>query len=136
LERKRTTPPRRPSWPVGVLTLILIPMLGFCGCRQSAPSDPTEGRKVLLTVLEAWKGGEKPAALAQRTPPIHVTDGDWMSGLRLQSFQADGGRLVGSDVSYDVVLELKTARGKVVKKNAIYAVTTRPPVLVLTQDSL
>jgi hypothetical protein len=88
-------------------------------------------------MLEAWKGGETPAALARRTPPIHVSDGDWMTGLRLQGYQADdGGKLVGSDVNFNVVLELKTAKGKVVKKDAVYAVTTHPQLLVLRQDSL
>ena len=46
------------------------------------------------------------------------------------------GRLVGSDVNYEVVLELKTPRGQVVKKNAVYAVTTRPLLMVMRQDSL
>jgi hypothetical protein len=134
LNRKRTTPLRQPLWLAGVLILVL----GCGGCGPSAsPSDPAEGRKALQTVLDAWKGGEKPDALAQRTPPIHVTDGDWMSGLRLQSYKADDdGKLVGSDVNYNVVLELKTAKGKVVKKNAVYAVTTHPQLLVLRQDSL
>lgn len=112
--------------------------LACAGCGASAPpSDPAEGRKTLQTVLDAWKGGEKPDALAQRTPPIHVTDGDWMSGLRLQSYEAnDEGKLVGTDVNYNVVLELKTAKGKTVKRNAVYAVTTRPQLLVQRQDSL
>jgi hypothetical protein len=113
-------------------------VLGCGGCGQSAsPSDQVEGRKALQAVLDAWKAGEKPDALARRTPPIHVSDGDWMSGLRLQSYKADDdGKLVGSDVNYNVVLELKTAKGKVVKKNAVYAVTTHPQLLVLRQDSL
>jgi len=134
LNRKPVSLPRRPWWLAGALVLALA-----CdGCGPSAPaSDPAEGRKTLQAVLDAWKGGEKPDALAQRTPPIHVTDGDWMSGLRLQSYQADDeGKLVGTDVNYNVVLELKTAKGKTVKRNAVYAVTTRPQVLVQRQDSL
>jgi hypothetical protein len=134
LNRKWTTPPRRPSW----LASVLIMVLGCGGCGQSAsPSDRIEGRKALRAVLDAWKGGEKPDALARRTPPIHVSDGDWMSGIRLQGYEADdGGKLVGSDVNFNVVLELKTAKGKVVKKDAVYAVTTHPQLLVLRQDSL
>jgi len=117
---------------------VLITVLGFAGCGLSAsPSDPDEGRKALQTALDAWKEGSKPDALTQRTPPIHVTDGDWMSGLRLQSYKADDdGKLVGSDVNYKVVLELKTAAGKVVKRDAVYAVTTHPQRLVLRQDTL
>jgi hypothetical protein len=60
-----------------------------------------------------------------------------MSGIRLQRYVADdGGKLVGSDVNFNVLLVLKTAKGKVVKKAAVYAVTTHPQLLVLRQDSL
>lgn len=126
--------PRRPWWLAGALLLAF----GAAGCGPSAPaSDPGEGRKTLQAVLDAWKGGEKPEALAQRIPPIHVTDGDWMSGLRLQSYKAnDEGNLVGTDVNYKVVLELKTAKGKTVTRDAVYTVTTRPQLLVQRQDSL
>ncbi|MDR3634835.1 MAG: hypothetical protein P4L84_13605 [Isosphaeraceae bacterium] len=131
---KYPSPPYRSWWPAVALILALG---SGCGGPSAPPSDAAEGRKTLQTVLDAWKGGEPPRALAQRTPPIHVTDGDWMSGLRLQSYEAnDEGKLVGTDVNYNVVLELKTAKGKVVKKNAVYAVTTRPQLLVLRQDSL
>jgi hypothetical protein len=131
---KKITLSRRP----GRLPSVLILVLAFGGCGPSAtPSDPTEGRKALQIVLDAWKGGEKPAALAQQTPSIHVTDGDWMSGLCLQSYNAEGdGKLVGTDVNYNVVLVLKTAKGKVVTRNAVYAVTTHPQLMVLRQDSL
>jgi hypothetical protein len=134
MNRRWTTQPRRSSW----LGSVLIMVLGCGGCGQSAsPSDQIEGRKALQAVLDAWKRGEKPAALARQAPPIHVSDGDWMSGLRLQGYQADdGGKLVGSDVNFNVVLKLKTAKGKVVKKAAVYAVTTYPQLLVLRQDSL
>jgi hypothetical protein len=134
MNREWTTPPRRPSR----LASVLIMVLGCGGCGQSAsPSDQIVGRKALQAVLDAWKGGEKPDALARWTPPIHVSDGDWMSGIRLQGYEADdGGKLVGSDVNFNVVLELKTAKGKVVKKDAVYAVTTHPQLLVLRQDSL
>jgi hypothetical protein len=118
------------------MLLISTLILGAGGCNPAArPSDPGEGRKALEATLEAWKGGEKHGALASRTPSIHVSDGDWKSGLRLKSYQAiDEGRLVGSDLSYSVSLELKNARGKVVKKSAVYAVTTHPQLLVLRQD--
>lgn len=110
--------------------------LGGAGCGSSGtPADPDDGRKALLAALDAWKGGEKPDALAHRTPSIHVADGDWSSGLLLQDYKPDDeGRHVGSDLSYQVVLELKNAKGKVVKKTAVYAVSTQPQLLVLRQD--
>jgi hypothetical protein len=121
-------------WLAGLISTVL----GCGGCGLSAsPSDPTEGRIALNTALDAWKRGEKPTTLSQRIPPIHVADVDWISGLRLRSYKAvDDGKLIGSDVNYKVVLELKLANGKVVKRDAVYAVTTRPQLLVLRQDSL
>jgi len=86
-------------------------------------------------MLDAWKGGQKPDILAQQTPAIHAFDGDWKSGHVLQNYRADDeGTLVGSDLSYSVDLELKTPRGKVTKKTAVYAVTTHPQLMVLRQN--
>lgn len=124
-------PGTRSSWSAGLLALAI----GCVGCGQSGTSDPAEGRRALLAALDAWKGGETPGALAKRDPSIHVSDGDWASGLRLQGYRADDeGKLVGSDVNYSVALELKNAKGKVTKKTAVYAVTTHPQVLVHRQD--
>jgi hypothetical protein len=131
LNGTRTFSPRRSFRLAGVLILF-----GAVGCGTSAtPADSTDGRKALQAALDAWKGGEKPDALAQRTPSIHVADGDWNSGLTLRSYEAGSeGKLVGSDLNYTVVLELKDAKGKVSKKNAVYAVSTHPKLLVLRQD--
>jgi hypothetical protein len=106
------------------------------GCSPSArPSDPEEGRKALQAMLEAWKGGAKPDAFALQNPSIHASDGDWRSGLVLQSYRADvEGKLVGSDLNYAVELELKNTNGRVTRKNAVYAVTTHPMLLVLRTD--
>jgi hypothetical protein len=111
--------------------------LGAWGCAPSAatPSDPEDGRKALQTALDAWKEGATPDALAKRSPSIHVADGDWNSGMHLDGYKADErGVLVGSDLNYKVVLELKDAKGKGVTKNAVYAVSTHPQLLVLRQD--
>jgi hypothetical protein len=140
MSAKQITTPRQDAWleclPVLVLILILALVLGG-GCAPSArPSDPAEGREALQATLDAWKGGEKPEALANRSPSIHASDGDWKSGLRLQGYQAvDEGTLVGSDLTYPVVLELKNSRGKIVKKSVVYTVTTHPQLLVLRQDN-
>lgn len=134
MTRSEHSSPRRPVWAVGALLLALASGCG--GGPAATPSDPMEGRKALTTVLDAWKGGAQPDTLAQRQPAIRVSDGDWKSGLRLQNYQADDeGKLVGSDVNFNVLLELKTAKGNVVKKRAVYAVTTHPQLLVLRQDS-
>ncbi|HZW35099.1 MAG TPA: hypothetical protein VFF52_30535, partial [Isosphaeraceae bacterium] len=76
-----------------------------------------------------------PEDLSKRTPPIHVKDLDWTSGLRLVSYQAgETGKLVGYDMNYLVVLELKSPKGNSIKKNAVYTVTTHPEFLVARQE--
>ena len=135
MNRKRITPSRRASWRAGFPILVLILAGGGCGGQSARPSDPGEGRKALQAMLDAWKGGQKPDILAQQTPAIHAFDGDWKSGHVLQNYRADDeGTLVGSDLSYSVDLELKTPRGKVTKKTAVYAVTTHPQLMVLRQN--
>jgi hypothetical protein len=132
------TTPRQDSWLAGIPVLILFMVLALVlsGCGQSArTSDQDEGLKALQTVLEAWKSGAKPDAFAQQTPLIHASDGDWKSGLTLQGYRAgEAARLVGTDLNYAVDLELKTPRGQIVKKTAVYAVTTHPQLLVLRMD--
>ncbi len=127
-----TTSSRRSWWLAGLLLLVA----GCSGAQSATPSDANEGRVALQAVLDSWKKGDLPETLALRTPPIRVSDGDWKAGLRLQNYKADNeGKLVGTDVNFNVVLELKTNKGKVVKKSAVYAVTTHPQLMVLRQDS-
>ncbi len=140
MNAKQITAPRQDAWleclPALILIVVLVVVLGG-GCSPSArPSDPAEGRKALQATLDAWKKGEKADTLANQSPSIHASDKDWKSGLRLQGYQADDeGRLVGSDLNYSVVLELKNARGRVVKKTAVYTVTTDPQILIHRQDN-
>jgi hypothetical protein len=140
MNAKQITSPRldarlMESAPILFLILALALVLGG-GCSPSArPSDPNEGRKALQTMLDAWKGGAKPESFASQNPSIHASDGDWRSGLVLQSYRAVGeGMLVGSDLNYAVELQLKNNRGRVTKKSAVYAVTTHPMLLVLRTD--
>jgi hypothetical protein len=111
-------------------------MSGGCGAAQSAhTSDPAQAQQALHAVLDAWKAGEQPADLEKRTPPIHVKDLDWLDGFRLVSYKAgEEGRLVGYDMNYPVVLELKSPKGTSVKKNAVYTITTRPELLISRQE--
>ena len=139
MKSMQITTPRQDSWleviPMLVLLLVLALVLGG-GCAPSAAraSDPDEGRKALQVMLDAWKGGSKPDALAQQNPSIHASDGDWKSGHVLQDYRADEGKLVGSDLNYAVELELKNPKGRVTRKTAVYAVTTHPQLLVLRLD--
>jgi hypothetical protein len=118
------------------LTGCAFVLIAGCGFGENAqPADPTQSIKALQSVLDAWKAGEKPEDLEKLTPPIHVKDADWKGGFFLVSYKADQeGRLVGYDMNYPVVLELKDPRGKPVKKTAVYSITTRPSLLVARQE--
>lgn len=124
---------RRPWWLAGALML----SLGFgSGCGQSAqPADASQARQALRTVLDAWKAGGLPGDLGSRTPSIYVKDLDWNDGYRLVSYKpSDEGKLAGYDMNYAVILELKSPKGKSVKKAAVYTITTRPECLVMRQE--
>jgi hypothetical protein len=125
----------RRAWCLGLAGVALI---STCGCGASSgaqAADPDQAQTALRAALDAWKAGGKPADLESHAPSIHVKDADWNDGFRLVSYRAgDEGKLVGFDMNYPVVLELKSPKGKAVKKQAVYTVTTRPQVLVLRQE--
>jgi hypothetical protein len=119
---------------VPIATVLLI----ASGCGDGGhpvPADSAQARATLHAALEAWKAGEPPESLAGQSPPIHVKDVDWKGGLRLVGYKAEGdGKLVGYDMNYLVVLELKSPKGVPIKKHAVYTVTTRPELLVSRQE--
>lgn len=114
-----------------------LPLL-FGGCGFEPPpqqADPDQAKTTLHAVLDAWKSGAQPDSLQAQSPPIRVLDLDWKEGDQLISYEASAeGRLVGYDMNYPVVLELKKRKGGVVKKTAVYTVTTHPEVLVMRQE--
>jgi hypothetical protein len=121
----------RPWWLAG--SLIVLAGCGAGGAAEQA--DPAKAQEALRAVLDAWKSGAKLQELEKRTPPIHVKDLDWVGGFKLTSYQADAsGKLAGYDMTYPVVLELESPKGKSVKKNAVYTITTGPRLLVSRQE--
>ena len=121
----------RSGWILGALLIS-----AGCGMGGSAhPADPDQAREALIAVLDAWKAGEKPEDLGNRTPPIHVKDTDWKGGFVLVSYNAQTeGKLAGYDMNCPVSLELKSPKGKSAKKTVIYTITTRPELLVTRQE--
>jgi hypothetical protein len=121
----------RPCWIAGALVISV-----GCGMGGDAhPADLNQAQEALHTMLDAWKAGETQEDLGKRTPPIHVKDVDWNGGFVLVGYKADAdGKLVGYDMNCPVILELKSPKGKSVKKNVVYTITTRPELLVSRQE--
>lgn len=114
---------------------ILLSSIGCGGGPAPSAADPRQARTALRAALDSWKSGEKPEDLARRTPPLHIKDVDWTGGFQLVGYDAStDGKLVGYDMNYPVVLELKSPKGTVVKKTAVYTVTTSPEVVVSRQE--
>ncbi|MFO0890058.1 MAG: hypothetical protein U0790_13075 [Isosphaeraceae bacterium] len=115
---------------------LTVVLLSGCGMGQTPhPADPEQARTTLNTVLDAWKSGATPESLEAQSPPIRVLDLDWKDGHTLVSYRPGGeARLVGFDLNYPVVLELKRRKGGTVKKTAVYTITTHPEILVLRQE--
>jgi hypothetical protein len=113
--------------------LVFFAGCGYGGAAQ--PADRDQAHKALQTALDAWKAGEKPEALENLTTPIHVKDADWRGGFLLVGYRADqDGKLVGFDMNYPVVLDLKNPKGTPVKKTAVYSISTRPGLRVTRQE--
>lgn len=108
------------------------------GCSQSGfgpQADPNEAQNTMKLVLDAWKSGQNPSQFAAKSPDIVIQDSDWTLGLKLVSYKTQNDvRLAGNDVHYPVTLELKSPKGRVVKKQAVYLISTSPKKLVLRQD--
>lgn len=126
-------PPRQSSrW--SLVSILALSVLVGCG-ESGQPADAGQAQDALQTMLDAWKEGGSPTDLGKQTPPIQVKDLDWQGGFRLVSFTTGAeGKLVGYDMDYTVVLELKDPKGKAVRKTAVYTISTKPERLVVRQE--
>jgi hypothetical protein len=97
--------------------LIVVALASGCGPR----AELGRAEDVVKTSLEAWKGGEGPQQLADRS--IDIAEPDWKAGYRLLEFQMknasaqpqQGPRVV-------VVLKLQGRGGKTLSKEVAYEV--------------
>jgi hypothetical protein len=96
---------------VGV-SLVLI---AGCGGSPGAAYQPKEdfARKALDDALSTWSKGGKPDQLSSGTPPVHVADSQWTSGVALEGFEVVGTEpAVGDEPAwFKVVLKLKKPLG-------------------------
>lgn len=116
--------------------VIAVATLAGCGGNTLPPAaDPALARQSLTTALDAWKHGGKPDALKASSPPVQVIDRNWEEGSTLVSYAIQGeGMPLGQNLQLPVTLEWKDPRGKAVKKDVNYVVSTGEPVVVARQD--
>lgn len=103
-----------------------------CGGPESAPVDATKARDALRSALDSWKRGEKPDRLHTATPPVFVTDPDWMGGGVLREFKLlDDGAAMDSNLHVKVRLTVRPAGGEeFVTRDVTYVVGTAPNLSV------
>ena len=122
------------TWRLAGVLAVLVSMGSGCG-GNGPVADPRAAEDELHAALDSWKAGGSPDDLGKRSPAIHVNDLDWRDGFRLISYKPGAeGRLAGYDMNYAVTLELKSPKGKKIKKIAVYTITTRPECLVMRQE--
>jgi hypothetical protein len=95
---------------------VSLGLLDGCGGSPGAAYQPKQdsARKVLDDALSTWSKGGKPDQLISATPPVHVADSQWTSGVAL-----DGYEIVGTDPAvgdepawFKVTLKLKKPLGE------------------------
>lgn len=117
------------------LVAVLVAISSGCGSSQGPVADVDQAHAAVKQTLEAWKSG-KPADHANiGSPEIVFQDEDRQLGFRLINYKPGADvRQAGHSVYYPVELEMKSPRGRIVKKQVIYSVSTGPILLVLRQD--
>jgi hypothetical protein len=124
-------------WGVVVLVAGGVPVAGCGGGPPPARSTtPAAAFQVLTTVLEAWKAGTDPRAVAEGAAPIYVSDEDWGRGWKLADYTVpEEGEPFGASMRFHVDLHLESATGAVARKTARFVVSTDPVANVARDDS-
>lgn len=125
---------RRRLRPACSLALALAALIG-CADPLPPPAEPDGARQALTTALDTWQSGEPPDALASREPPLRILDRDWSGGSTLIGYKLKGdGHPLGPNVQQTVTLNLKTPRGKALKKTVNYVIGSGDPPVIARQD--
>jgi len=123
---------------VSLVVSVVLAVVTGCS-EQSRPAadgsyDSEQAGTALVTALDAWKKGDV-KSLTKRNPPIRFDDDDMLAGLRLSDYEIeepDAPFRPHQDVA--VILSLRDARGKGVRREARYQVGTSPTLAVLRSD--
>lgn len=117
-----------------VVPMLIVLSVTIQGIGCSEPADdvrPNVAKETLITALTAWKNGDSPPLLQEKSPAIVVQDMDWTAGAKLQDFQLQGdGKSVGANLSIEVELTLVDAAGASTQQKVWYLVGTDPALTV------
>jgi hypothetical protein len=121
-----------------MLPVVLCAVLGCARGRDrpvdTPPHDSQAARSALAAALDAWKKGDA-RSLAKRSPAVRFVDDDMATGLRLSDYEIEEpDRPIGPHEDVAVILSLRDARGKVIRREARYQVATSPGLAVLRSD--
>lgn len=111
------------------LVIVLGALLSGCGGDALSQGELDAARNAVQTALEAWKKGEKPVALKDRS--IEIFDPDWTAGVRLNDFtiqRAEGRQ--GANIRCWALLNLKNRQGKLVEKEIVYEVSGKDKLII------
>lgn len=117
-----------------LLGLATFCVLAGCGgpSAKNLIVDQSLAKQSLTTALDAWKAGEKPAALKDRMPSIIVGDPAWDAGAKLTDYKITGERDLGASLNIQVELTMER-NGQAIRRNASYIVGTSPVITVMTE---
>ena len=113
---------------------LFSPMVGCFGPTRAAAVDAARAREALVTALDRWERGGRPADLKDASPSITVQDFDWEAGTRLVRFRVvDEGLDDDANLRIPVELTLQTPDGREVARHVTYVVGTSPSITVFRE---
>ncbi len=113
-------------------------LLVFAGCKSGktieAAGTEDQVKKVVQTVLDAWKSGTSLTDFTAAHPELVIADEDWQSGVAMTEYKIlEPAALNGSHWRQKTELQLK-GKGKSKPTVAIYAVTLGEKTVMLRSD--
>jgi hypothetical protein len=119
---------------IPALLIVAAGCSGGAGPAVESRYDSEQAKAALVTALDAWKKGEA-RSLSRRNPPIRFVDDDLAAGLQLSDYEIEEPDApVSLHKNIPVILSLRDARGRAVRRETQYQVATEPGLAVLRSD--
>lgn len=118
-----------------ICTCLLV-LLSLVGCQNTPkPSNNETALQSLEKMLDTWKSGGKAADLKSASPSVIAVDDDWERNVGLVAYKIQPNPFDdGVNLHYTVILTLKNAKGREVKKEQVYIVGTNPVITIFRKS--